>query len=62
MHSQLHDLMYRAESVDRARRAPRAAAPVRRPAQRRPVRGRAAYAAAWLTGRLDAGSARRPAA
>ena len=58
MHSDLHDLLYRAEAADRVRRAPRAVVPLRRK-HPPPVRGRVAYAAARFARRLDAESARR---
>ena len=61
MHSNLHYELYRAEAADRVRRAPRAVVPLRRH-HPPPVRGRAAYAAAWLASRIDRESARRAVA
>ena len=58
MHSQLHFELYRSLAADRVRSARGAASPRRRP-DPPPIRGRAAYAAAWLARRLDAESARR---
>ena len=60
MHSDLHHELYRADAADRSRRAPRAVVPLRRH-HPPPIRGRAAYAAAWLAHRLDAESARKAA-
>ena len=58
MHSQLHFELYRTEAADRARRAPGVVVPIRRQ-HPPPVRGRAAYATAWLASRLDKESAKR---
>ena len=60
MHTHLHDELYRAETADRVRRAHRVAVPLRRQ-HPPPIRGRAAYAAAWLAHRLDPESARKAA-
>ena len=60
MHSNLHYELYRAERADRVRRSHRVVVPLRRP-HPPPIRGRAAYAAAWLAHRLDPESARRAA-
>ena len=61
MHSDLHDLLYRAEAADRVRRAPRAVVPLRRQ-HPPPIRGRVAYVAARLASRLDSESARKAVA
>jgi hypothetical protein len=61
MHSDLHDALYRAQAADRAGRAPRAVAPLRRQ-HPPPIRGRVAYAAARLARRLDSESARKAVA
>ena len=57
MHTDLHIELSRALAADRARRAPRAGRPVRR-YHPPPIRGRAAYAAAWPARRPDSESAR----
>ncbi len=61
MHSDLHDKLYRAEAADRVRRSHRAVVPLRRH-HPPPIRGRAAYAAAWLASRIDRESARKAVA
>ena len=58
MHSLNQYELYRVMAADRVRHAQGAVAPVR-PQHPPPVRGRAAYAAAWLASRIDRESARR---
>jgi hypothetical protein len=58
MHSNLHEVLYRAEAADRVRCAHRAVVPLRRK-HPPPLRGRAAYAAARIARRLDSESARK---